>query len=217
MSYKAVIFDLDGTMLDTIRDIANPVNIVLQRYNFPTHDLTTFRDLIGNGIGQLVYRALPVEVAESTSYSTILNEVWTEYQQHLNKSTTPYDGIYELLNKLSDKGIVLNILSNKADEFMDEVVGKYFSDWDFKLVFGARYGVPLKPDPYSAFEIINELDIGASECIFIGDSDVDMQTANHAGIYAVGASWGFRSKSELLAHGADIVIDHPLELLRLFE
>jgi phosphoglycolate phosphatase len=217
MSYKAVIFDLDGTMLDTIRDIANPVNIVLQRYNFPTHDLTTFRDLIGNGIGQLVYRALPAEVAESTSYSTILNEVWTEYQQHLNKSTVPYDGIYELLNKLSNKGIILNILSNKADEFMDEVVGKYFSNWDFKLVFGARHGVPLKPDPYSAFEIINELDIGAGECIFIGDSDVDMQTANHAGIYAVGASWGFRSKSELLAHGADIVIDHPLELLRLFD
>lgn len=216
MDFKAVIFDLDGTMLDTIGDIANPVNLVLSRYGFPTHDIEDFRSLIGNGISQLVYRALPSDVAESTSYRKILNEVWEEYQLHLNKSTIPYDGIYSLLDSLTEKGIKLNILSNKADEFMDEVVGKFFSQWSFELVFGARHGIPLKPDPYSAFEIINEMELDASQCVFIGDSDVDMQTANNAGMYAVGAFWGFRTKEELLANGANLVIDHPLELMKLF-
>lgn len=216
MDFKAVIFDLDGTMLDTIGDIANPVNLVLSRYGFPTHKIEDFRSLIGNGISQLVYRALPSDVAESTSYRKILNEVWEEYRLHLNKSTIPYDGIYGLLDSLAEKGIKLNILSNKADEFMDEVVSKFFSKWNFELVFGARHGIPLKPDPYSAFEIINEMGFDASQCVFIGDSDVDMQTANNAGMYAVGAAWGFRTRGELLANGANLVIEHPSELMKLF-
>lgn len=216
MKYKAVVFDLDGTLLDTIGDIANPVNIVLKRYGYPTHEISAYREFIGDGIGQLVYRALPSDVAESALYNKILADAWHEYQIHLNRSTVPYAGIYELLDGLAAKDIKLNILSNKAHEFMAEVVDHYFANWDFEMVIGARRGLPLKPDPYSLLEIIEELKIDPSECVYVGDSDVDMQTATGAGAYAVGVNWGFRGREELLANGANLVIEHPTELLKLF-
>lgn len=216
MSYKAVIFDLDGTLLNTIGDIANPVNIVLARYGYPVHSLDDYRYFIGDGIGQLVYRALPPDVAESNKYPTILADVWTEYQLNLNKSTVPYNGITELLDGLTAKGIALNILSNKSHEFMDEVVQRFFAKWDFELVFGARKGLPLKPSPHSIFEMMDLLQLEPENFVYVGDSDVDMLTANSAGVFAVGAAWGFRGKEELLAHGADLVIDYPEQLLGLF-
>lgn len=216
MSYKAVIFDLDGTLLNTIGDIANPVNIVLARRGYPVHELDDYRYFIGDGIGQLVHRALPPEVAESSKYPTILAEVKTEYQLNLNKSTVPYQGIEELLDGLTAKGILLNILSNKAHEFMDEVVDNFFTKWQFELVFGARKGLPLKPNPHSVLEMIDLLQLEPEDIVYVGDSDVDMLTANSAGVFAVGVAWGFRGRQELLAHGADLVIDHPQELLQLF-
>ncbi|MDD3265918.1 MAG: HAD family hydrolase [Burkholderiales bacterium] len=216
MKYKAVVFDLDGTLLNTILDIANPVNLVLKQYGMPTHEIENFRYLIGNGIGNLVYRALPSEVAESTLYSKVLESVLEEYQKHLNRSTKPYDGITDMLQNLANLGVSINILSNKADEFMDEVVSQYFSEFNFDFIFGARHGVPLKPNPHSIFEIMSELDIDSDECVFVGDSDADMQAAKNAGVYAVGVNWGFRGKEELLRNGADIVIDTPGELQKIF-
>lgn len=216
MKYKAAIFDLDGTLLNTILDIAVPVNLILDKYGLPTHNLDSFKYFIGDGINNLVYRALPVEVAESTLYRKVLSEVWDEYQNHLNKATKPYDGIVDMLHELESAGISLNILSNKADEFMDEVVNKYFSDFKFDLVFGARHGIPLKPNPHSIFEIMAELELDANECVFIGDSDVDMHAAKNADIYAVGVNWGFRGRDELLQNGADIVINAPNELKNIF-
>lgn len=214
--FKAVVFDLDGTLLDTIKDIANAMNLVLSRYNFPVHDLNSYRFFIGSGIAKLVERALPSDISESAKYPKLVEEFLEEYALHLDKFTAPYEGIVELLDELTKLGVPLAILSNKADEFMDEVVSNYFSRWSFSVVFGARYGMPTKPDPYSAFEIAEIMKLQPSEMVYLGDSDIDMQTAVNAGMYGVGAAWGFRSAEELSANGANLVIQHPSELLNLF-
>lgn len=214
--FKAVVFDLDGTLLDTIQDIANAMNTVLQRYDFPVHDLNSYRFFIGSGIAKLVERALPSDISESTKYPKLVEEFLEEYALHLDKFTAPYNGIVELLDGLTQLGVPLAILSNKADEFMDEVVSSHFAKWSFVVVMGARYGLPTKPDPYSAFEIAEIMQLQPSEIVYLGDSDIDMQTAVNAGMYGVGAAWGFRSVEELSANGANLVIQHPCELLNLF-
>ena len=216
MSYKAVIFDLDGTLLNTLNDIATPVNNILDKYNYPLHSICEMREFIGSGVEQLVYRALPSDVAESIRYAKILAEVRIEYQKYLNKSTVIYDGLTVVLDNLQARGISLNILSNKADEYMDEVYQSFFKAWDFDIVLGARRHKPLKPNPTSLLEIIADLGYSSDECVFIGDSDIDMQTAVNAGVYAVGVTWGFRTKQVLLSNGAGIIIDRPSELLKLF-
>ena len=215
--FKGVIFDLDGTLLDTIQDIANAMNTVLQRYNFPTHDLDSYRFFIGSGIAKLVERSLPSEVSESVKYSKLVEEVFQEYALHLNKFTAPYSGVVDLLDGLTQLGVPFAILSNKADEFMDEVVSNYFSKWNFAVVLGARYGLPRKPDPYSVLEIAEIMNLQPSEIVYLGDTDIDMQTAVNSGTYAVGSAWGFRSAEELRANGAHVVIQNPCELLELFQ
>lgn len=215
--FKGVIFDLDGTLLDTIQDIANAMNTILKRYNFPTHDLDSYRFFIGSGIAKLVERSLPSEVSESAKYPKLVEEVFQEYALHLNKFTAPYPGVVDLLDGLTQLGVPFAILSNKADEFMDEVVSNYFSKWDFAVVLGARYGLPKKPDPYSVLEIAEIMALQPSEIVYLGDTDIDMQTAVNSGTYAVGAAWGFRSAEELRANGAHVVIQNPCEILELFQ
>lgn len=214
--YKAVVFDLDGTLLDTVQDIANAMNSVLERHGFPLHDIASYRRFIGNGIPKLVYRALPSEVSESVHYSKLLAEVIDEYSKHLDIHTKLYPGIDELLTELVKMGIRLAILSNKDDSFMDEVVATYLSQWEFEVVFGARANTPVKPDPYSGLEIAELMKLQPAEFIFLGDTSVDMLTANNAGMHAVGAAWGFRGREELYANGAELVIDFPTDLLQLF-
>ncbi|MBX9596995.1 MAG: HAD family hydrolase [Burkholderiales bacterium] len=213
--YEAVVFDLDGTLLDTVQDIANAMNNVLKRHGFPEHDIASYRHFIGNGISKLVYRALPSEISESAHYNKLLSEVIDEYSRHLDVYTKLYDGIEGLLTELTKRGIRLAILSNKDDSFMDEVVATYLSQWNFEVVFGARVNIPVKPDPYSALEIAEIMGLQPAEFIFLGDSNVDMHTANRAGMYALGAAWGFRGREELYANGAQAVIDSPTDLLTL--
>lgn len=215
MTYKAVIFDLDGTLLNTLNDIATPVNNVLKRHNFPTHSISEIKNYIGSGINHLVHCSLPVEVAESASYPKYLEEVRVEYQKYLNNSTVLYDGMRGVLDELQARQISLNILSNKADEFMDEVYNTYFKEWNFDIVLGARPHKPVKPNPFSLLEIIADLGLEADDCVFVGDSDIDMQTACNAGVFAVGVTWGFRSKELLVANGANVIVEHPQELLKL--
>jgi phosphoglycolate phosphatase len=213
--YNAVIFDLDGTLLDTVQDIANAMNNVLERHGFPLHDIASYRHFIGNGIPKLVYRALPLEISESVHYQKIVSEVLDEYSKHLDGYTKLYAGIDELLTELIKRGIRLAILSNKDDSFMDEVVDSYFPKWKFEVVFGARANTPVKPDPYSALEIAEIMGLQPAEFIFLGDTSVDMHTAQNAGMYALGAAWGFRGREELYASGAALVIDSPTDLLQL--
>ncbi len=214
--YQAVVFDLDGTLLNTLNELAYTVNSVLKRHDLPTHPVDEFRRFIGDGVATLVWRAVPEDWQSGSKYDRILDEVLVEYGNNLNRFTVVYDGITELLNELTARNIRMAILSNKAHQFMPGVMAQYFTHWQFEYAFGARTGVPVKPDPTSAREIAGLMQLSPSEIIYLGDSDVDINTAIGAGMYPVGAGWGLRGKDELAAAGAAVVLDHPVDLLKLF-
>lgn len=211
-----MIFDLDGTLLNTLDDIGSATNTVLKRHNLAEYPLAEYRYFIGKGIYRLVYQVLPEELRTEETLQKIFQEVLDEYAKNLDIHTKPFAGIPELLDELTYRHIRMAILSNKAHELMDEVVNNHFAKWDFEVVFGARKNVPTKPNPQSAFEILEIMQLNAEEVVYIGDTDVDMQTANNAGFYAVGASWGFRTPEELKSNGAKLIIEKPQDLIELF-
>ena len=214
LNYRAILFDLDGTLLNTLQDVADAVNKGLASLRFPQHTLETYKTLIGEGRDVLVRRALPVDHRDDATALKLLNMVNAEYQIHWSDNTRPYPGIPELLDVLAAKRIKIAVLSNKADDLTNLCVTKLLSQWRFTLVAGAKPSVPNKPDPTAALQIAKQLDISPAEFLYLGDSDIDMKTANRAGMYAIGAGWGFRSEQELLGAGAKAVIKHPSELLK---
>ena len=214
--FKAVIFDLDGTLLDTVEDIAVSVNKVLTENNLPCHTLDDYRLFVGRGIAKLVEQATPRERHTESFLKKIYSEVINEYSKNLDRYTKPYQGIDELLDGLTFKNIKMAILSNKAHEFMADVVNSYFKNWSFEVVFGARKNIPTKPNPYSVFEMLQIMQLKPAEVVYVGDTEIDMQTANAAGLYSVGVAWGFRKRDVLVSNGAKVIIDYPHELLRLF-
>lgn len=216
MTYKAVIFDLDGTLLDTIGDLADSMNIVLKQHNFPTHDLNTYKTLVGNGIKTLVKLALPSEHKDESSVVHYNSLMQNEYAKRWNNRTKPYEGIERVIETLGSKDIKLAVLSNKTHEFTRKMISHYFGLEKFQIVIGDREGKPLKPDPTSAIEISTFMDILPEQIAYLGDSGVDMQTAVNAGMFSIGATWGFRSKKELQENGADALINSPEELLNFF-
>lgn len=216
MSYSGVIFDLDGTLLNTLDDMANSMNSILEKHGFPIHDAEKYKYFIGNGMEKLVRRALPESSAEDEeTVKLCLDEFMEEYDRRREELTRPYDEINELLDELCSLGINMSILSNKPDDFVKVLVKKYFPSNSFNFVFGARINVPKKPDPTSALEIVKLSQIPANEYLYLGDTSVDMKTANAAGMYAVGVTWGFRKADELLESGAKVLIDSPMELIKL--
>jgi phosphoglycolate phosphatase len=215
MKYKAVIFDLDGTLLDTLDDLADSMNDVLEARGFPVHDAEAYKTFVGSGAEKLVSRALPAEQRDDNIIAECLKEFRKNYSDNWNNKTTPYDGIPELLNELTDKGIKMAVLSNKPHQYTELCVKELLPDWDFKKVLGQREGVPIKPDPFAPLEISAFFDLPPQDFIFLGDSDVDMRTAVNAGMYAIGALWGFRPELELRKAGADRLIVHPIEMLDL--
>ncbi len=216
MEYSAVIFDLDGTLLDTLADIAEAANRVLAARQFPTHELESYRSFVGNGVEVLMERALPPEQCTPAIIATSGGEFRRIYSEIWNRTTTPYPEIHDLLAFLTQHGVQKAILSNKPHRNTQICVSEYFEPSEFAVVFGQRDDIPCKPDPTAAWEISSALAVSPSECLFLGDSDVDMQTAVRAGMTGIGATWGFRSRSELLQCGASRTIDHPLELRQLF-
>lgn len=216
MTYSGILFDLDGTLLDTLDDLANSMNAVLKKHGFPGHDTEKYKYFIGNGMEMLVQRVLPPANSEDKKLrETCLKEFHAEYGRRWNEQTRPYAGIDKLLDGLENRGIAMSILSNKADSFTKIIIEQYFGSQRFRFVYGAREGVPKKPDPGSALEIVKLSGIPVGKYLYLGDSGVDMQTATSAGMYAVGAAWGFRDEEELLKHGARVVIKQPEELLAL--
>ena len=214
MKHRAVLFDLDGTLLNTLQDVAGAVNKGLSSLSFPQHTTEAYKTLIGEGRDVLVRRALPVDHRDDETSLKLLNLVNAEYQIHWADNTRPYPGIRELLDALTAQRIKIAVLSNKADDLTNLCVTKLLSRWHFTLVAGAKPSVPNKPDPTAALQIARQLDISPAEFLYLGDSDIDMKTANGAGMYAIGAGWGFRSEQELLGAGAKVVIKHPAELLK---
>lgn len=215
MKYKAVIFDLDGTLLDTIEDLADSMNAVLTLNGFSTHGLEAYKYFIGDGVTNLVRRALPEGNRDEAMVSLCLNEMKEEYGSHWDNKTSVFKGIPEMLDALSAAGIKMTVLSNKVDEFSKAMVAKLLFRWRFEIVLGERPHVPKKPDPTAAIEIVKLMGLTPQDFLYLGDTGVDMIAANKAGMYAVGALWGFRKADELIASGAKVLIGNPLELIEL--
>lgn len=213
MHHQAVIFDLDGTLLDTLEDIANSVNSTLARYSFPTHGLDAYRYFVGDGVTMLVSRALPAEKRNDHIIADCVGAFRENYDRNWNSNTSPYDGIPELLDALTAKHVKMAILSNKPDDFTQRCVHELLPNWNFEMVLGLRHGIPPKPDPSGAYEIAENLGITPAHILYLGDSSVDMKTAVRAGMFPIGVLWGFRPLDELREHGAAAIIERPMELL----
>lgn len=215
MNYNAVIFDLDGTLLDSIEDLADSMNAVLKSAGFPVHDVESYKYYVGDGMEKLVFRALPEVYRDNETVKQFSEKMQEEYAKRWNKKTRPYDGIPELLDILAGKNIHMAVLSNKPDNFTKLIVKELLPNWNFRVVCGDRNGIPKKPDPKGALEIAGALGLQPKNVLYLGDTGTDMQTANNAGMFAVGALWGFRKREELVINGAKALIDNPLDLLHL--
>ncbi len=211
--FNAVIFDLDGTLLDTLDDIADAVNAALIRMKFPPHAIETYKAMVGDGVANLALRALPEGHADEDTIQRCVELVREEYAQRWSAKTRPYHGIPELLHALDKRGIRKAVLSNKPDDFTKLSIGYFLSAWTFEAVVGGSPAVLKKPDATAAIEITRLMNVAPASCIFLGDTNVDMLTAVAAGMYPVGALWGFRDAAELKANGAKALIHHPSELL----
>jgi phosphoglycolate phosphatase len=217
-SPQAVIFDLDGTLLDTLADLAAAANRVLARFGYPIHPLDAYRRFVGSGVATLLARALPpgeaARLAEA-GMRPILEAMRADYQDHAAEATCPYPGVVELLAALRERNVTSGVLSNKPHEATLAVVRHFFGSHPFAVVQGHAPGMPLKPDPTSALAMADAFGLAPSRILYLGDSDIDMITAKAAGMYAVGAAWGFRGADELRASGADCVCAAPLEVAAL--
>jgi phosphoglycolate phosphatase len=213
--FRAIIFDLDGTLLDTLADIGDSVNRMLAEYGYPGHGLDAYRRFIGNGIHKLVARALPPGVSSDGLIDVCVQRARAIYWENWNRKTRPYEGVVDLLRCLQDVGYPLAVLSNKPHDFTRRYVDAYFPETNFKAVMGHSEAFPAKPDPASAKYIAEQMDLPPSQFLFVGDSAVDMQTAHAAGMFAVGAGWGFRGAGELEQNGCRRLVDHPMEILPL--
>jgi len=214
MNYKAIIFDLDGTLLNSLVDIADSVNFVLKKYNLPVHSIEEYKLFIGSGIEKLVERALPDNISDE-NFKKYLDEIKSVYEKNQISKTKPYDGILEMLKILNNKGVSLNILSNKPIDFTKMVVEHFLGDIKFDNVLGAREGVPKKPNPQAVSEIIDNLKLNKEEVLYVGDTGTDMQTAENAGLTSVGVLWGFRGLEELMENNADYIIEETSKIIEI--
>ncbi len=215
MKYHAILFDLDGTLLNTLNDLANAANEALQADGLPTHPADAYRYFIGEGAKNLMKNALPPSHRTEEMIHLCLARFRENYERMWDQSTRPYDGVPEMLSALQARSIRFAVLSNKPDDFTRKCVEQLLPAWQFAAVFGQREGVPRKPDPAGALEIARTFGRSPAEILYVGDSGTDMQTAVAAGMFPVGALWGFREREELLANGAKALIAHPTELLNL--
>jgi phosphoglycolate phosphatase len=213
MIFEAVVFDLDGTLIDTIDDIGDAVNRVLSNKKFPTHSNSAYRNFVGDGSRMLIERALPEKFRNDKVIDACFKEYIDDYSLHYNVKTKPYDGIPHLLDALSDRGLRLAVLSNKPDAITKACVKTFLSTWDFDVVSGQRDSVPRKPNPQGALETAQKMSIPPSHFLYLGDTAVDMKTAVSAGMFPVGVLWGFRPLKELMENGACAVIEEPMALL----
>lgn len=216
-SIRAVLFDLDGTLLDTLRDLSDSGNAVLEARGFPTHSMEAYRTFIGNGMVNLVRDIFPEghRPSEGDETDKVLAEYRAAYGERWQNTTVPYPGISELLDALIEQGIPIGVLSNKAHDFTVKCVEAFLPNWKWDVVLGAREGIAKKPDPAGAMEATAQLGLDPGECCFVGDSDVDMLTAVNAGMLPVGVEWGFRPVEELRGAGAQAILREPTGLLSL--
>ena len=210
---KLVIFDLDGTLLDTIADLAESANHALKQLGYPTRDVEKIRTFVGNGVNKLLFRALPDEKKTEENMMRMRTHFVPYYDAHNADLSAPYPGIVALLEELQAKGLRMAVASNKYQEATVKLVKHYFPMIDFVEVLGQREGINVKPDPTIVFDILKKAGVSKEETLYVGDSGVDMQTAINAGVDAVGVTWGFRSRTELESFHPMGLIDKAEELL----
>jgi phosphoglycolate phosphatase len=214
--FQSVLFDLDGTLLDSLADLANSMNTVLARFGLPRHPQAAYRYFVGDGMETLARRVLPPEQLDDATVQRTMAAMREEYAGRWAEQTRPYPGIPELLDGLTGRGIGMAILSNKPDDFTREVVAALLARWRFDVVQGVRQDGIKKPDPAGALAIAQKLHVAPASVLYLGDTNTDMLTASRAGMYAVGVLWGFRTADELKKNGARAMIARPQDLLRFF-
>lgn len=210
---KLVIFDLDGTLLDTIADLAMATNHALQQLGYPTRPVDEIRTFVGNGINKLLERSLPDSEKSEANILRLRTHFLPYYDAHNADLSTPYPGIPTLLQELQEKGLMIAVASNKYQTATVKLIHHYFPNISFVEILGQREGVPVKPDPSIVSDIIQKAGVSKEEILYVGDSNVDMQTAHNAGVDAIGVAWGFRPRTELEALQPLAVIDKAEELL----
>ena len=214
---KLIIFDLDGTLINTLEDLANSGNYALTMHGLPIHPTQDFKRFVGNGIDKLIERIVPPHERSAELLDKVKKTFILYYNEHAQDATQVYPGIAELLLFLQKNDFKISIATNKYHAAALPLVSKYFPTIHFDLVLGHRENFPTKPDPSIVLETLQTLNINKQDCYYLGDSDVDMMTATRAGVKAIGVSWGFRAEDELRASGADFVIHSPLELLDIID
>jgi phosphoglycolate phosphatase len=212
-NFQAVIFDLDGTLVDSIHDIADAMNRTLMKYDFPIHSYDDYRYFVGEGLRKLVFNALPEGKKTESRVDECFHAILEDYLENYLVKSKLYDEIGDLLDILSNRKIKMAILSNKADAITQKICRILLSAWNFDVILGATDHFPCKPNPKSALFIAENLDILPENILYVGDTGIDMETANRAGMFAVGVTWGFRKREELEQSGAKKIIDNPLDLL----
>ena len=215
MEFRALVSDLDGTLLDTLRDIADSVNVALIRLGLPPHEVEAYRYFVGDGRNMMALRSLPEYRRDDGTLESLLTYIGEEYSSRYMDHSQPYPGIPELLDALTADGVRMSVLSNKPLHYTAPMVSQLLSDWDFEVVVGESPDFPKKPDPTGALHIITRMNLKPEECLYIGDSGVDMQTATAAGMFPVGVLWGYRNAAELLSNGARALVQYPTDILQL--
>jgi phosphoglycolate phosphatase len=213
---REALFDLDGTLLDTLEDIAFSANRVLESRGFPAHPVDSYRFFIGHGSRTLMERALPADRRAPGMIDDCTEEFLRTYGANWHRETRPFEGIHDLLDYLSKEGVRLAVLSNKAHSFTVKCVDYFFHGYHFDVVMGQQEGVAMKPDPAGALKTADQMKLRAGDFVYAGDSATDMKTARAAGMLAVGVLWGLRDEAELKAAGAEILVCHPREIKDLF-
>ena len=213
---KAVLFDLDGTLVNSLEDLAASTNYALAKFGFPTKKIEEFKYFVGDGIPKLIERVLPENSRDNDTHSKILKTFMNHYRLHYADNTTVYYGINEVLQELKSQNIKIAVISNKAQEMASAVVKKLLGD-GFDIVCGKKAEYPAKPEPALTLKIIDKLGVNPSECVIVGDSGIDCKTAVNAGCIGVGVLWGFRTKAELLENGANYIANNPQDIVSIIK
>lgn len=216
MRFQAAIFDLDGTLVNSLADLGESMNLALRLLGLPEHQADAYRYFVGEGIRVMAGRALPADNRDEATIDRCTDLTIEEYSRRLTAKTRPYDGIPQLLDGLSAAGLGLAILSNKQDAPTKAIAAELLSSWRFAQILGSRPPVPKKPDPAAALEIAAAMGLPPSAFLYLGDTAIDMRTAAAAGMFGIGVLWGFRSAEELIQGGAKVLLAHPVDLLAFF-
>ena len=215
---QLAIFDLDGTLLNTIKDLGEAVNFALDKNGFHTHSIASYPFFVGNGVRRLIERSLPEDARkQSTMVETMLRDFKQYYNEHNTDRTQPYDGMPELLHQLQEQGVKLAVASNKYQQATEKIIGHFFADIDWVAVVGQQEGVPVKPDPSIIFMILSQAKVAKQDTLYVGDSGIDMEAARRACVDSVGVTWGFRPVKELKENHANVIINKPIDILPIIE